>query len=112
MFGDEAGQQIKSINTAWENTVLRAHGVKPERTRRGGSLTEACRAKLPEIELHFHDLRHECASRLYFDEGWTLYDVSLLLGHADVKTTERYIGADKKKRLHELVERRALKLVK
>ena len=30
------------------------------------------------------------ASRLYFDEGWTIYDVSLLLGHADVKTTSRY----------------------
>jgi|RhiMethySRZTD1v2_1073278.scaffolds.fasta_scaffold253665_2 integrase len=52
------------------------------------------------------------ASRLYFDEGWTIYDVSLLLGHADVKTTERYIGADQKKRLHELVAKRALTLVK
>jgi hypothetical protein len=29
-------------------------------------------------------------------------------GHGDVKTTQRYIGAaDKKKRLHELVERRS-----
>src|SRR5262249_20801909 len=37
-------------------------------------------------------LRHDCASRLYFDEGWTIYDVSILLGHADVTTTERYIG--------------------
>ena len=70
------------------------------------------RAKLAEIDLNFHDLRHECASRLYFDEGWTIYDVSILLGDADVKTTERYIGADRKKRLQELVAKRALTLVK
>jgi hypothetical protein len=52
------------------------------------------------------------SARAAFDEGWTLYDVSLLLGHADVKTTERCIGADNKKRLHELVDNRALMLVK
>ena len=62
--------------------------------------------------LDFHDLRRECASRLYFDEGWTIYDVSRLLGHADVKTTERYIGADEKKRFHQLLAKRALTLVK
>jgi integrase len=112
VFGDDAGRQIKSISTAWENTVLRAHSATPEQTRRGGSLTAACRARLAEIDLNVHDLRRECASRLYFNEGWTLYDVSLLLGHADVKTTERYIGADRKSRLHELVARRPLMLVK
>jgi integrase len=113
VFGDEAGQQIKNVKTAWANTVLKAHGVEPERARRGASLTPACLAKLAEIDLHVHDLRHECASRLYFDEGWTIYDVSILLGHADVKTTERYLGvADKRQRLHELVARKPLALVK
>jgi len=93
--------------------VLKAHGMKPERTRRGGSLTAACRAKLAEVDLHVHDLRHECASRLYFDQGWTIYDVSILLGHANVKTTERYLGlADEQKRLHELVARPSLKIVR
>ena len=92
--------------------VLKAHGVRPERTRRGGSLTAACRKALAEIDLNVHDLRHECASRLYFEEGWTIYNVSLLLGHADVKTTERYLGvADKKKRLHDLVARQPLRIV-
>jgi hypothetical protein len=43
--------------------------------------------------------------------GWTIYDVSLLLGHADVKTTKRYIGADQKKRLHELVAKRTLTVI-
>jgi integrase len=113
VFGDEAGRQIKNIKTAWANCVLKAHGVEPERARRGGSLTAACLRRLAEIDLHIHDLRHECASRLYFDQGWTIYDVSILLGHADVKTTERYLGvADKKKRLHDLVARPMLKAVR
>ena len=111
VFGNEAGGQKTTVDTAWEAAVLRSHGVKVERTPKGG-LSASCRAKLGEIDLNFHDLRHECASRLYFDEGWTLYDVSILLGHADVKTTERYIGADKKKRLHELVAKRELTLVR
>lgn len=93
VFGNEAGGRITSIKTAWESAVLRGYGVKVERMR--GRLSGGNRA-----------------SRLYFDEGWTIYDVSLLLGHADVKTTERYIGADQKKRLHELVAKRALTLVK
>ena len=110
VFGNAAGGRIDDFKTAWESAVLRSHGHRVERTR--GRLSTANRAKLAEIDLNFHDLRHECASRLYFDEGWTLDDVSILLGHSDVKTTERYIGADKKKRLHELVEKRALTLVR
>jgi hypothetical protein len=42
----------------------------------------------------------------------TIHDVSLLLRHADVKTTERDINADSKKRLHDVVAKRALTLVK
>jgi len=113
VFGDAVGGQVKDIKTAWTSCVLRANGVEPKKTRRGGSLTPECRAKLAEINLHVHDLRHECASRLYFDQGWTIYDVSILLGHANVATTERYLGvADKKKRLQELVARPPLTLVK
>ena len=58
--------------------------MKVERTR--GKLSAENRAKPAEIDLNFHDLQPECAGRLYFDEGWTIYDVSILLGHADVKT--------------------------
>ena len=43
--------------------------------------------------------------------GWTIYDVSILLGHADVKTTERYLGvADRRSGC--MVVRRPLALVK
>lgn len=87
--------------------------MTPERTRKGGALTRACRQRLAEIDLHVHDLRREAASRRCFDMGWTIYNVSKLLGHANVDTTERYLGvAETQKRLQELVARPTLALVR
>lgn len=40
-------------------------------------------------ELRIHDLRHSFASALV-NKGIPIYDVQKLLGHQDVKTTERY----------------------
>lgn len=45
------------------------------------------KAKL--VDFHFHDLRHTFASRLVMN-GVALYEVSKLLGHKNIKTTERY----------------------
>ena len=39
-----------------------------------------------------HDLRRTCARNAY-DNGATIYQVQTMLGHADPKTTIRYIGA-------------------
>lgn len=39
--------------------------------------------------VHFHDLRHSCATIL-IAAGADLYTVSKILGHSSVKTTERY----------------------
>ena len=41
------------------------------------------------INLHWHDLRHEYASRLV-ERGVPLSQVRDLLGHASIATTERY----------------------
>ncbi|MDR3625560.1 MAG: site-specific integrase [Ignavibacteriaceae bacterium] len=46
------------------------------------------RAKLNE-KYHFHTLRHTFASWLV-QKGVSIYEVSKLLGHADIKTTEIY----------------------
>ena len=40
-------------------------------------------------ELHFHSLRHGFASNLIL-KGVSIYEVSKLLGHADIKTTQIY----------------------
>jgi hypothetical protein len=52
-------------------------------------LTAECREALRKIELRWHDLRHEQASRLV-ELGGRLSQVRDLLGHASITTTERY----------------------
>jgi len=44
-------------------------------------------AEMPDV--HFHDLRHSCATIL-IGSGADLYTVAKILGHSTVKTTERY----------------------
>jgi integrase len=41
------------------------------------------------LHVRFHDLRHTFATRLV-QSGVDLYKVSKLLGHRDIKTTQRY----------------------
>ena len=68
VFGNECGEPVTSIRTAWEKTCARA-GIR---------------------DLHFHDLRREFASRL-LESSADLHDVQLFLGHAAVTTTSRYL---------------------
>jgi integrase len=109
VFGDEIGQQIADIKTAWQNAVLKTHGVMPERTATGGLSAEK-RAKLDEIDLHFHDLRHEAGSRK-LESGWPLHAVSAFLGHASIATTARYLNV-KDDYLQQLMEVKPLALVR
>jgi integrase len=68
VFGNEVGEPVKSIRTAWELTCQRAE-VR---------------------DLHFHDLRCEFASRLLESQA-DLHDVQMFLGHAAITTTSRYL---------------------
>jgi hypothetical protein len=104
VFGNEVGGRIKNVKTAWETAVLRAHGVKPERTR--GKLSAENRAKLAEIDLNFHDLRHEAGSRK-LETGWPLHAVSAWLGHTKLETTAKYLNVTAQY-LHELDEPEAV----
>ena len=49
------------------------------------------RAKLRQIDLHWHDLRHEGACRL-LAEHVDIRTIQLMLGHADIKQTQRYLN--------------------
>ena len=65
VFSDEAGEPIGRFRTAWVTTVLKAHGIKPEWKAYGWTaLTPKCQEEFRRINLHWHDLRHQYASRL------------------------------------------------
>jgi integrase len=52
------------------------------------AFTRAC-AILGIVDLHFHDLRHEGASRL-FEQGWTIPRVAEVTGHRTWQSLQRY----------------------
>jgi integrase len=65
-------------------------------------------------DLHFHDLRRECASRWLESGVVSLHEISAWLGHTDIKTTSIYLritqaslpqAADRLERFHEEQER-------
>lgn len=90
VFSNEAGERLKTFKKAWQVAVLKAHGVDPK-WRKGSykDLTADCQQRFRDINLHWHDLRHEYASRLV-ERGVPLAQVRDLLGHASIVTTERY----------------------
>lgn len=51
------------------------------------------RKKINREDVTIHDLRHVFATRAYFDAKISLYEVSLMLGHSNIKTTQIYINA-------------------
>lgn len=53
---------------------------------------EACRA-LSIPDLHWHDLRHEAASRL-IEAGWSAHEVRVVTGHASSQHLDRYVNLD------------------
>ena len=91
IFSNEVGEPVKNFRTTWVTAVLRAHGVEPQWARKHSykGLTEECLYAFQTINLHWHDLRHEYASRLV-ERGVPLAQVRDLLGHASISTTERY----------------------
>lgn len=86
---DDSGDPFTDLRYGWNHCRLRAYGFTPISTPTGG-LTAVCRRQLQEIDLHWHDLRHEFACRLD-DRGVALGKIQRLLGHASIGTTERYL---------------------
>ncbi len=65
-------------------------------SRKGGHRRYACRAIIDNMrsiegleEFTIHDLRHTCASKL-INNGMSLYEVSLILGHKNTDMIRRY----------------------
>lgn len=99
VFGDAIGGRVKDIRKAWQTCVLRAHGHEPVWAPRangkttGGDFDAASRAKLDEIDLHFHDWRHEAGSRWLESKAFDLATIQGIYGHASIETTARYLHA-------------------
>ncbi len=90
VFSNEAGEPIRNFKKTWVATVLRANDIRSHwRKPAYKDLTADCQVRFREINLHWHDLRHEYASRLV-ERGVPLAQVRDLLGHASILTTERY----------------------
>lgn len=92
VFG-ELGRHVKNVKRAWATAVLKAHGYEPQWLPRG-ALSTASRARLKAIDLHFHDLRHEGASRM-LEAGWPLHHIQHMLGHASLEQTSTYLNVEK-----------------
>ena len=91
VFGNEVGEPIGSILTAWENTVLKAHGhaVGRHPTRHG--LTPESRAAYRAIDLVFRDLRHEAISR-WAEAGVPANVMLEWTGHTNLETLSIYLN--------------------
>jgi integrase len=88
VFGSSSGEFMASFKTAWESLLLLANGHDTTRAKPGARVD---REKLRQIDLHWHDARHEGACRLLAD-GVDIRTIQLMLGHADIKQTQRYLN--------------------
>jgi integrase len=81
VFSDEVGEPVGCFKGAWTLTVLKAHGISPQWTREYGwkEASPECKRLLREIDLRWHDLHQEYASRLV-ERGVPLAQVRDLLG--------------------------------
>ena len=110
VFGTEDGDYLAGFRTAWESLLLIADGHETKRPKHGARVD---RAKLQQIDLHWHDLRHEGACRLLAD-GVDIRIIQLMLGHASVQQTQRYLNVtdeELRKGLEVSWKRRTLKVV-
>jgi len=82
-ISDRAGRRRnRRIGLARRGSALsRARGQRPSN-----------RKALAQINLHWHDLRHEALSRLA-DDGVPVHELQMLAGHASITTTQRYMNA-------------------
>lgn len=71
VFGNEVGELRKDFGNQWDR------------------IRETAKTE----DLHFHDLRRECASRWLESGVVPLTDISAWLGHTDIKTTSIYLHA-------------------
>ena len=78
VLGNLIGERQTDFRNAWAKILAQAGITDP--------------AKKLDGDLHWHDLRHECGSRLA-ERGVPLHEIRYLMGHASLTTTQRYLNA-------------------
>lgn len=92
VFGNwTTGEYVSCFSKAWSRLRASAYGIKYERKGRGKRAKAETMAALRAVDLHWHDLRDEAASR-WMDRGVELRIIQLLLGHSTIAMTERYLN--------------------
>jgi integrase len=76
---------IRRQPSAW----LRKGRIFPHAAQSVSTAFQRATAELEIEDLHFHDLRHDGASRL-FEAGWPIERVALVTGHKDWNMLRRY----------------------
>lgn len=93
VFGDAIGGKVKNIRKAWESCILWANGHAPAWTPTG-ALDRTSRALLKQINLHFHDLRHEAGCRWLESKLFDLEQIRAMYGHTTIAQTASYLHAE------------------
>ena len=82
------GEFVANFKTAWESLLLIANGHETKRAKPGARVD---RAKLRQLDLHWHDLHHEGACRL-LAEPVDIRTIQLTRGHAYRRLSGRNPG--------------------
>lgn len=91
LLEDKMRGTIKSGNKLWDNELLLPLNSKTVSAR----FTEACKM-LGIDDLHFHDLRHEAATRLS-EKGLTVPQMQQVTGHESWSSLQRYVSVTPRK---------------
>ena len=78
VLGNQIGEPVKDFRTDWLKVLADAKITD----RRAGL----------DGDLRWHDLRHECGSRLA-ERGVPIHEIQYLMGHSVLVTTQRYLNA-------------------
>jgi integrase len=89
VFGGTHGTYQPTIQTAWETLKLLANGLEPKTGEEGVRWNAD---QLRRIDLRWHDLRHEGACRLLADGVDIRIIIQLMLAHASIQQTQRYLN--------------------
>lgn len=85
-------QWIPLLTYAWDIVQAQpriSDRIFPYHVQTCSKVFKACCDSLSIPDLHFHDLRHEGASRL-FEEGYSTQEVAVITGHMDWRHLKRY----------------------